>query len=262
MIMKKVNSYVVGSLCFLISGFFLSACSENNGDGMGNSSMNVHMTDAPGPYDEVNVDVKGLEVHSDVNGWQTIPLNNPGVYDLLKLTNGLDTLLGSVTVPSGTISQFRLTLGPNNTVKVNGTVFDLTTPSGQQSGIKIQVHENLLPGITYDFTLDFDAGKSIVHTGNDRYILKPVIRAVTAANNGIISGQLNPVMVAQVQAISNTGDTTGTYSDSTGAFQVIGLPAGTYQVDILPPSPYSDTTFSGVNVVNGQITPMGALNIQ
>lgn len=259
--MNTLKSVTISAVCFLIAGVTLPSCSENP-DGVGESRMNVSMTDAPGPFDEVNVDIQGLEVHSDAGGWIVIPLNNPGVYDLLELTNGLDTLLGSVTVPSGTISQFRLKLGPNNTVKVNGTAYDLQTPSGQQSGLKIQVHENLLPGITYDFTLDFDASKSIVLTGNGKYILKPVIRAITDAENGIIAGQLNPAMVAQIQAISSTGDTTGTFTDSTGAFQVLGLNTGTYQLDVLPPAPYSDTVFTGVNVTNGQVTQMGTLNIQ
>ncbi|MDX5320177.1 MAG: DUF4382 domain-containing protein [Bacteroidota bacterium] len=238
----------------------LNACDRP--EEVGTSSLRVHLTDGPGPYDEVNIDIQGLEVHTDAQGWITIPLLQPGVYDLLKLTNGLDTLLGSVAVPSGKISQLRLILGGNNTVKVNGTTYDLKTPSGQQSGVKILVNENLIPGITYDYTLDFDASRSVVETGNGKYLLKPVIRAITTAENGILQGVLSPSMIAVVQAISSTGDTTGTYSDSTGGFQIPGLESGTYQVDILPPSPYSDTTFNGVVVVNGQITNMGTLTIQ
>lgn len=257
--MKLGNWIVIVGLMGFIST--MSACKDEP-EATGQSELRVSMTDAPGPYDEVNVDIQGLEVHSDVNGWHSIPLANPGVYDLLKLTNGLDTLLGTVTLPSGTISQLRLKLGPNNTVKLNGASYDLTTPSAQQSGLKIQLHKTLIPGILYDVTLDFDASKSIVQTGNGKFILKPVIRAITDAEDGIIAGTLSPAMIAQVQAISSTGDTMGTYCNSLGAFQILGLKTGTYQVDILPASPYSDTTFTGVAVTNGQITSMGTLTIQ
>ncbi|TNE82428.1 MAG: DUF4382 domain-containing protein [Bacteroidetes bacterium] len=219
------------------------------------------MTDAPGPYDEVNVEIVGVEIHSDVNGWNTLAMSAPGVYNLLDFTNGLDTLIASSTLPSGNISQLRLILGDNNTVVIGGTSYPLKTPSAQQSGLKLQIHQNLIPDITYTILLDFDASQSIVETGNGKYILKPVLRTITEGIDGIIQGNLDPDMVAQIWAIHN-GDTFGTYSDSSGAFMIKGLEAGTYQVDILPPSPYADTTFNGVGVVNGQITNMGTLNIQ
>jgi hypothetical protein len=45
------------------------------------------MTDAPGPYQQVNVDVMGVEITGD--GGQSVTLNVvPGIYDLLKLSNG------------------------------------------------------------------------------------------------------------------------------------------------------------------------------
>lgn len=224
----KFRNWIV-LMCRVGFIFALSACEEKN-DPTGESELRASMTDAPGPFDEVNVDIQGLEVHSDVNGWNTIPLANPGVYDLLKLTNG--------------------------------QIYDLKTPSGQQSEVKIQINKTLIPGITYDVTLDFDASKSIIETGKETYILKPVIRAITDAEDGIISGTLSPAMLAQIQVISTAGDTTGAYSDSLGAFQILGLTTGVYQVDILSPSPYSDTIFTGISVRNGQITSMGTLTIQ
>lgn len=255
------NIILINLVCLLGLGTMMSSCQESP-DANGESQLRVSMTDAPGPYDEVNVDIIGLEVHSDVNGWNTIPLANPGVYDLLELANGIDTLLGTVTLPSGNISQLRLILGTNNTVVVGGITYDLKTPSAQQSGLKVQIHKNLQPGITYDVTLDFDASRSIVFTGNGEYILKPVIRAITDAITGGIEGNLDPDMVAIIQAISSTGDTTGTFSDSLGAFKILGLTTGTYQVDVIPAAPYSDTTFTGISVTNGQITNMGNLTIQ
>jgi hypothetical protein len=63
----------------------------------------------------------------------------------------LDTLLGDIELPAGKVSQLRLILGSNNSIKVAGQVLllPLTTPSAQQSGLKVQIHTDLKEGITY-----------------------------------------------------------------------------------------------------------------
>ena len=146
--------------------------------------IEVWLTDAPGDYQEVNIEVIGVEVHSDeggqAEGWKTLSVT-PGVYNLLELTNGLDTLLGTVELPAGNISQLRLKLGSENSLKIDDETHPLSTPSGQQSGLKIQIHENLVEGITYKILLDFDVARSIVTKGNTSYSLKPVIRSITQA---------------------------------------------------------------------------------
>ncbi|HZK63329.1 MAG TPA: DUF4382 domain-containing protein [Puia sp.] len=85
---------------------------------------------------------------------------HPGLYNLFDLTNGKDTLLADATIPSGTISQIRLILGDNNYIVTdNGEKISLKTPSGQESGLKVQVHQEVTGGILYRLTLDFDAGR-------------------------------------------------------------------------------------------------------
>jgi hypothetical protein len=48
------------------------------------------MTDAPGPYQQVNVDVMGVEITG--GGGQSVTVV-PGIYDLLKLSNGVEKLM-------------------------------------------------------------------------------------------------------------------------------------------------------------------------
>jgi len=43
--------------------------------------------------------------------------------------------------------------------------------------LKINVHAELQPNMSYKVVLDFDSDKSIVKTGNNKYKLKPVINA-------------------------------------------------------------------------------------
>src|SRR6187551_3540458 len=158
----------VGSLAFF-------ACS-NDDESM--STVEIRLTDAPADYQEVNIDIQGVEVNSqeEDGGWM-----------------GLDTLLGTIQLPAGKISQIRLKLGANNSIKIADQFIALKTPSGQQSGLKILLNTTLEAGVTYKILLDFDCARSIVSTGSGKYILKPVIRTITEATSGAIRGQVIPI---------------------------------------------------------------------
>jgi hypothetical protein len=245
------------------AGAFFIGCKKEDSASDDTTTYNIRMTDAPGDYQEVNVNIIGVEVHSDQKGW--IALNvKTGVYNLLKFSNGIDTLIGSGQIPVGTVSQIRLILGSDkNTVKVNNQVYPLSTPSAEQSGLKLQVHSELVKNVTYNLSLDFDANKSIVVTGNNTYKLKPVIRVITTATSGGISGTASP-LVAQpaIYAIMGT-DTFGTNASSvTGEFLIQGLASGSYKVILMPKSPFRDTTFSNIMVNVGGITSMGTIVLQ
>src|SRR5690349_13119408 len=157
--------------------------------------LEIRLTDAPGDYEEVNIDIVGIEVHSDGagenDGWRSLPVN-AGVYNILELAGGLDTLLSAAEIPAGKISQIRLLLGQDNSIVVDGKERPLSTPSAQQSGLKLNVHAALTEGVTYKMTLDFDAARSIVQKGNGAYSLKPVIRVITEATSGAIKGIAAP----------------------------------------------------------------------
>ncbi|MGZ5283424.1 MAG: DUF4382 domain-containing protein, partial [Bacteroidia bacterium] len=176
--------------------FFVS-CNNDDNNGTASYPFQVRFTDAAGDYESVNIDVKSVQVHTsgnandNDNGWTTLA-TNARIYDLVRLTNGKDTVLADATLPYGKISQIRLVLGDNNTVTVDNNTYDLKTPSAQQSGLKIKVNETLTEGVTYVLTLDFDASRSIVKKGNGDYSLKPVIRAFTTATSGAIKGNVTP----------------------------------------------------------------------
>lgn len=250
---------------FLLSlvSVFLVCCDS---DDEKTAKVQVWLTDAPGDYQEVNIDIQGVAVHvgdnDEESGWRSLPARE-GVYNLLDLTNGLDTLLGEVEIPAGKISQVRLVLGDNNTVKVNGDVFDLSTPSAQQSGLKLQVHQTLSAGITYKILLDFDVARSIVTTGNGSYKLKPVIRSIAEAQDGAIKGIVTPAASTPAVYAIVGQDTVGTtYADSEGRFLIRGLSTGTYDVSFAPNFNYLSTTKSGVQVTVGNVTDVGTVTIE
>jgi hypothetical protein len=227
----------------------------------------IRLVDAPAEYQAVNVDILGVRVHrsevagEDEGGWIDLPGSDAGVVNLLDYTGGTELTLVDTWFPEGRISQVRLMLGGDNTVVIDGSSHPLETPSAQQSGLKLNVHETLLAGITYEFLLDFDAARSVVRTGNGRYLLKPVIRVITRTLSGAIRGEVLPAGEnVAVYALVGT-DTLGTSFAPEGksAFMVSGLDEGSYRLVLDPgeDSEYAGLVLDDVEVMTGNVTDVG-----
>lgn len=224
--------------------------------------IQIRLTDAPGDYDAVNVDITGIEYHlsggNQPSGWMTMENVNTGVYNLLDFANGIDTVLADTELSSGKISQIRFILGNNNSVVIDGVEHAVNTPSAQTSGLKLNLHADILEGITYKVLLDFDAARSVIQHGGN-FSLKPTIRVVSEAQNGAITGTINPVEAAPaIYAIQNE-DTVTTYSDEEGYFLIGNLDAGTYSILFDADTLYNDQEVNDVTVNVGEITDMGVI---
>jgi hypothetical protein len=261
------NQFFAAFMLASASLLFFSACSKNESSG-GRSKLSVYLTDDPASYDAVNIDISDIQVNASADatgsGWQSLPLVRPGIYNLLRFRNGLDTLLASKELPAGKISQIRLILGTNNSVVIGGTTYPLETPSAQQSGLKLNVHADLIADIEYRLWLDFDANRSIVTTGSNKYILKPVIRTYTAATSGTIKGIALPLLhVKAVYAIQSTDTIAAAIPDVlTGAYVIAGLNAGTYSVAIDGDGILKDTTVANVSVKTGEVSNVGIITLK
>lgn len=156
---------VCALLCIVMSG----CRKERFGD------ITIRLTDAPGDYLQVNVDIKQVQVHFTDDGWMDLNTQS-GIYDLLTLQNISTMLAAKPQVPAGKVSQIRLILGADNTLMLNdSTIVPLKIPSAYQSGVKLNVHAEVPPSSTLTVTLDFDAEKSVNREGNGDYIMNPVI---------------------------------------------------------------------------------------
>jgi hypothetical protein len=247
-----------------------SAC-ENKEDNAGKATLKVSLTDAPGDFAQVNVEVLGLEVNKATqeteSGWQPLTMKETGVINLLDLTNGKSALLASSELPAGKISQIRLKLGTNNTLKLkDGRTVNLNTPSGQTSGLKLQINQELEAGVTYEILLDFDAAKSIVKRGNSgQYNLKPVIRTITQAIAGGIRGKVTPAAAKAGILILNAAATdtlAGGFADpATGDFLIKTLNAGSYKVEFTSVAPYQEKLIREVTITNTAIADLGSVDM-
>lgn len=242
-----------------------SGCSDDDAN---TSRVLLKLIDASGDYKEVNIDLIDILVnsHSDEEGWTSLEKVNTGIYDLIKLTGGKEALLADVELPSGYLNQIRLVLGTENSVRLNddddndeNDVFvSLKTPSAQQSGLKLNVHTELVAGVTYIFILDWDADRSIIKSGNSvNYILKPVIKVAAEATSGAIHGRVadieetvenaEPMHVdGAMVSVYDDSDTlfSTTYTNAQGIFVMHGLPEGAYTLKV-ENAGYDDSDLAG-----------------
>jgi hypothetical protein len=248
---------IIVILCISVFGFTMTSCKKDAAKS--SYPYAVRMTDVPGPYNAVYIDLQGVEITG--NNGQAVLMNvNKGIYNLLNFSNGKDTLIASGSLEVSTVQQIRLILGSNNSVLVNNVSYPLSTPSADQTGLKLQVQQTLQAGVLYSVLLDFDANKSIVDQGNGTYKLKPVIRTIEAAISGAIRGKISPSgTLAIVTATSNTNLTYSTNVTTTGDFLFMGLPAGTYSITVTPALPLNPITQSNITVTTGVTTIIGTI---
>jgi len=250
-------------VCLLFT-FSLGSCSDKDSDDK--AKLEIRLTDDPAIYDAVFIEIKDVQINvtgEDDKGWQSLAGVQKGVYNLLDLVNDKDTLLCNAEIPSGKLHQIRLVLGNNNSIVSNGVTIPLETPSAQQSGLKLNVQQQVSGGVLYTMVLDFDAGRSVVTTGNGKYILKPVIRTVLNAVGGSIKGAVSPNSVLTAVYAINGTDTMSTFTDATGAYLIKGIPAATYKVQFKPTDvSYTSQERTGIAVTTGNVTVVETVQLQ
>jgi hypothetical protein len=158
----------------VISLALLIGCQKENSNG--STNLKIRLTDNPYNATEVNVDIRQVRVNfgDDSSGWMDLD-THAGIYNLLDLTNGIDTLLAQGIVPAGNLKEIRLVLGEENDITIDSVNYPLTIPSGGESGLKIKLNKKLHEG-TDSLLIDFDAALSILQTGTGEYKLKPVLK--------------------------------------------------------------------------------------
>lgn len=249
----------------------LAACGGGGGDSTPQQgTLKLAMTDAPAcGYDHVYVTVTKIRVHQSAtagtgdSGWSelTIPAQR---IDLLGLTNGVLQELGSLPLPAGNYQQIRLVLADNpsnptpanplvNALVLSGSTNEiaLTTPSGQQSGFKLQANFSVTGGQVADMVLDFDACKSIVKAGNSgKYNLKPVVAVIKRLTTEIV-GYVDPALAPSVVVSTRDPDNNlraTVPNATTGKFVLAYLPENTNYTVVVAGQNLTTAAVTGVPV--------------
>jgi len=227
--MKNFHKLIVLALSLTIMTL-ISGCGGGGTTSTSTGVLSLSMTDAPpklgDDVTEVNIAVIGIEYNHDGN-WTNADDFEPQTFNLLDLQNGKSLHLGDMILPAGHYTEIRFILAApekESDVKSNpdcnitfedGTSVPLFVPSGGQSGYKGKGEFDITANAKVEVTADFDVQKSIVVTGNRKYLLKPVIRLVVTELSGVINGT-----VVDVADYNTTSDSLVVYTYTSGTYDV------------------------------------------
>lgn len=236
--------------------------------------VTIYLTDHQTPiFDSVFIDLRALEVKLEDDtlpngGWVSLNIN-PGIYNILRYRNGLDTLFATGTLPNARIKKIRLSLGTQNSVMKDGQSFPLRIKDEDMEVVANIDNSNF--EITSSgqvlFWIDFDAARSIQvdNSGsgnNNGYRLKSHIKVFTHSRSGRIEGRVLPRAADPlVMAIIGTDTTMAIPDDDDGEFKIVGLNAGTYRVFIDGQNNFSDTTILNVIVRTNEDTHLPVITL-
>lgn len=236
-------------------------------------TVRIFLTDHQTPvFDSVFIDLQGLQVKLEDDslpngGWVNLSIR-PGVYNILRFRNGLDTLFSNGTLPNARVQKVKLVLGTQNSVMKDGQSFPLRVKSEDREVIANLDDSNF--DISNDqvmFWIDFDAGNSIQvdNSGsgnNNGYRLKSHIKIFSRSRSGSIEGRVLPRAAdAIVKAVIGTDTATAIPFDDNGEFKIVGLNAGTYKLLIDGQNGYQDTTINNVVVRNREDTHVPVITL-
>jgi len=265
------------SLIAFLSGLIFTACKKEDSSVMSASSqqLSLYLTDDPSMYDSVFIDIKAVEVKVDTfenhkrddhygdndndrdddnrnrdeyGNWDTL-LINPGLYNVSRLKNGIDTLMGTVTI-KGTIRKIRITLGTNSSLRIAGVSYPLNLFPGINQYLYVKINERHHQEAVFgqsSLWIDFDISRSILSRAG-QYYLRPVLRPFCDKNFATIKGNVIPSDAAPLVTVYNNTDTANAIPHPNGDFKIRGLKEGVYNVLYKGSNGYRDTTLYNIQL--------------
>src|SRR5579871_4640899 len=283
---------IIGVFTLILFGACNKENSINSGSNIpaGKSKMSIYLSDGPIDYYKVLVDIRQVAVlidtatlQNDSDGvnqwdnnycgfhrgpddrsliWDTLSIA-PGVYNLLDLRNGTDTLLGSGTYPTGKVLKVRITLGSDDSVYTDSVTSYPLVVFGPNPYFDINVRrENVFSITNNDFKLwlDFNLERSIFFWSGTFY-LKPYIVAFNKIKLSAIEGEVFPRDAAPLLELTSGTDSSFTIPERGGEYKFVGLKAGTYSLSVQGHNGYNDTTISNIVVDSSSVTKVPTITL-
>lgn len=248
-------------------------------DGPAPGTMTVKMTDAPGDYEALDVEITNVEAYLEGSGW--VSLNNQAqMVSVLDLTNGAETQLAfDGEAQAGVYSMIRVTFGNNNSLSfdagtdlgfdlggltggANATI-DIDFASTTSNQVVIEIDREISADAGAEVLLDFHVMESVIQTGQ-QFVLDPTITVINDTRTGL-RGQIEGAASAAV-VVTDGENAFSSYTDASGHFLIRGMEDGIYTVTLMPSQEglgllehADDQTIESVTVVEGRITQMGTI---
>ena len=285
----KISLFAASALVAFLLIF--SACTKTGIDASAGGKVSVFLTDGPGEFDSVFIDIQKVEVkidndslhkkdddrckddddrddhqkrRDDYGEWVNINFT-PEIIDVLGLRNGVETKLGDANIATGTVRKIRITLGTQNRVVKNGVSSTLELRNETNNFLYVKLYDKhrqrSADSTSVSVWVDFDVANSI-YEKDGKFYLKPVLRPFNNKNYGEVEGKVLPLEAKAVVRITNGAGFNGVaLPNREGKFKLRGLESGTYTVTVEGLAPYLDKVISNVVVTKGKETELGVITL-
>ncbi len=274
----KIKNTIIATVLVIAALISFSACQKNfssNASAAGKEQLSLYLTDGPGFFDNVYIDIRSVKVLVDTSKntrdhdnddwdrrgaddtkkdssfvWENLNIK-PGVYDILKFRNGADTILANSNITAGSIRLIKIEIGTNNSVVKDSVTYPIYLPAGAMNYILLKLRGDECE--KYDANkkrlwLDFDVARSIFQGNDNKFYIRPVFHFYVVSAKGQLSGRIRPGDAKGVVTAFNATDTAYALTDKEGFFKMRGLKDGTYSVFINVSNGYQDTTLTNIKV--------------
>lgn len=288
--MKNKNIILAAIMAIAVS-VSMTACKKSNSAEAtaGKEQLSLYLTDGPGFFDNVFIDIRSVKVLVDTSTntrrhdnddwddrgehdqrrdssfiWESLNFK-AGVYDVLKFRNGADTVLAAAHIAVGSIRLIKIEIGTNNSVVKNGITYPVYLPASARNYILIKLKgdecERYESG-KKRLWLDFDVARSIIQGSDNRFYIRPVFHFFVVSATGHLSGRVGPADAQAVITVFNGKDTAYALPNKEGYFKLRGLDDGKYSVFFNASNGYRDTTITNVEVKAPGETNVGIITLK
>lgn len=266
--MKKLRRILPMAVLGLAIALTSTSCKKEEVEPTGtgdqtSSSFQVRMTDSPGDFASLDVEITKVEAYLENEGWVTLN-NQSQVVSVLDLTNGAETTIAQQSaVSAGLYSRIRLTFGSNNglalTDSLLGTTINANLSLGSSQQVEIMIDEQVSAGTNASVLLDFQVAQSIFEQ-TQQYILDPMITLIEDESTGV-QGQIDGAVSAMI-TLSDGENQYSTFINAQGNFLIRGVEDGVYDLIIEAGNEASDAmTIPNVVIVQGEINQIGSIQL-
>jgi hypothetical protein len=291
----KPKQFLFGALMVVAAAITITACKKSDSAQAPAGSqqhLTLYLTDGPGFFDSVLVDIKSVKVlvdtsantrRHDDNDWDDVgdrEGRNPrrgdsslvwqnlniaaGIYDILHLRNGLDTVLAATSIPKGAIRMLKIEIGTRNSLVKNHISYPLFLPRNFPGYVLIKLRgdecEEYMPG-KVRLWLDFDVNRSVYQGYNNEFYLRPMFRFYIVRTTASLVGRVTPMEAQPVMTLFNRKDTAYALPNREGYFKMRGLKDGTYSLFVNASNGYKDTTLTSITIAAPKETSVGTITL-
>lgn len=268
--MKTFKKYFSIIILTMIGIVTISCTGENNLD-KATGNISIKLSDAPMHYDqfmEANVTIVKMEIgnSADMNSFVMLS-DTPMKYNMLELVNGITETIANTEIQEGRYNRIRLYISSTEMIMNNGKTFTYNMDQDGFSGdgmmqngmmlnsdmrsIDIEMSDFLTvsDGSHSEYLLDIDVDHSFmledvsfVDTGSSMmmnmsgFTFNPTMRFVDMSISGTVEGTVesdNGNVANATISLMHAGKVyTTTHTNSNGHYALIGIPEGTYSIDV------------------------------